>query len=59
MQGVDNSELVGLVMLDFKKACDMVDHNFLLKRLEVYGFHENALEWTSSYLMLEGFRKSR
>ena len=31
-------------------AFDMVDHGLLIKKLELYGFQEDFLRWTDSYL---------
>ena len=35
--GLDLSKLVGLVFIDLKKAFDIVEHDILCKKLELYG----------------------
>ena len=39
-----------MVLVDYLKAFDMVDHTLLLKKLEVYGLNRDSLQWFISYL---------
>ena len=39
-----------LVLLDFSRAFDTINHTLLLAKLAYYGFDSNALSWFSSYL---------
>ena len=39
-----------VVMIDLRKAFDVVDHKLLLKKLQVYGLNTNSLKWFQSYL---------
>ena len=37
-------------MIDLRKAFDVVDHNLLLKKLQIYGLNSKSLKWFGSYL---------
>jgi hypothetical protein len=50
VEAVQHGELAGVCFLDMSAAFDIVDHSLLLEKLELYGFDENLLNWTSSYL---------
>ena len=50
LEAFDDSELVLLVLLDFSKAFDTVNHVLLLEKLKILGFQEDALKWVNSYL---------
>ena len=39
-----------VVALDNSAAFDTVDHKILLQKLRLYGFHESAIKWFTSYL---------
>ena len=40
----------GVLFLDLKKAFDPVDHQILIRKLDLYGIKNRALAWFSSYL---------
>nr|CAI5842328.1 unnamed protein product [Callosobruchus analis] len=47
---MDNSKVTLLILLDFSKALDLVDHNLLIAKLSHYGLKSKALQWFMSYL---------
>lgn len=49
-RSLDQSALVGVLLLDFKEAFDVVDHEILFLKLCHYGFDGLSLEWLQSYL---------
>ena len=50
LNAIDNSKMVGVVLVDFKKAFDLVDHQILIKKLEIYGLKADTLLWFNTYL---------
>ena len=42
--------MLGVVLVDFKKAFDLVGHNILLTKLDIYGIKNETLSWFKSYL---------
>ena len=47
---MDKGHLVGMVLLDFQKAFDTVDHGILLMKVETLGFSQDVIRWFQSYL---------
>ena len=47
---LDKNRVSGMVLVDYYKAFDMVDHALLLQKLNAYGLHNISLEWFRSYL---------
>ena len=47
---MDSKELTVIVLLDFSKAFDSIDHRKLLTKLKALGLSLGALEWFKSYL---------
>ena len=43
-------KLVGVIFIDFCKAFDLVDHDILIKKLELYHISQNSVNWYRSYL---------
>lgn len=50
LKAIDNSLLVGAVMLDITAAFDVLDHSLLVVKFQCYGFNSSALKWIQSYL---------
>ena len=50
LEAMDKGLFTVVVMIDLRKAFDVVDHELLLKKLQVYGFNTNSLKWFRSYL---------
>ena len=50
LNAMDNGKMIGVVLVDFKKAFDLVDHQILLNKLEIYGIKDDTLSWFSTYV---------
>ena len=50
IRGAENRELTAALLLDLSAAFDVVDHQILLKKLEVYNFSPSTISWIRSYL---------
>ena len=50
VKGMENKLNSACVLLDLSKAFDTIEHDIMLKKLEIYGIHGNALTWLKSYL---------
>ena len=48
---LDDEEVIGLLLVDFKKAFDLVSHQLLLTKLHACGVSEKCVEWFKSYLL--------
>ena len=47
---LDKNKVPGMILVDYQKAFDMVDHNILLAKLVAYGLENRELQWCQSYL---------
>ena len=47
---IDKGNVVGLVMLDLKKAFDTVNHSILIEKLKMYNLDDKCIKWFESYL---------
>ena len=50
VKSLKNRQVSILLLLDFSKTFDTVDHNILLANLAHYGIRGPALKWLRSYL---------
>jgi hypothetical protein len=50
LEAMDGKLITIMVLIDFSKAFDSIDHDVLLNKLWNIGMTPNALEWFSSYL---------
>ena len=51
LNALDNGKMVGVVIVDSKKAFDRVGHQILIDKLKVYGIKDDALSWSDTYLV--------
>ena len=49
-EAIDDCDITLLILLDFSKAFDTVNHRLLIEKLKILGFQENACSWIKSYL---------
>ena len=50
LDAVEDGNLAGVCMVDMSAAFDVVDTEILLEKLKLYGFDQNTIQWTWSYL---------
>jgi hypothetical protein len=50
LNSLSNNQISVLLLLDYSKAFDLVDHSILIRKLEHYGIRGQALAWMKSYL---------
>lgn len=50
LSAINDGQIIGMVVVDFRKAFDLVDHKLLLKKLRLYKLSNEVLNWFSSYL---------
>ena len=50
LEAINSGKLIGFVLVDFRKAFDLVDHKILLEKLQHYKCNETCRKWFESYL---------
>ena len=50
LQAIESGQIAGVCMLDMSAAFDLVNHDLLLQKLQLYGFDVKMLDWIRSYL---------
>ena len=50
LQAINDGNIVGCVLVDFRKAFDLVDQNLLLQKLKDYKINKLSLSWFELYL---------
>lgn len=50
LEAIDNNKINTAILIDFRKAFDLVDHKILLQKLECYRINGTNLSWFKSYL---------
>ena len=50
-QAINDGQIIGTVMVDFRKAFDLVGHPLLLKNLEHYKMSPETMQRFTSYLL--------
>ena len=52
MRSLDRKEQSMLMSIDLSSTFDMVNHNLMLEKLEIYGVGEEMREWIGIYLKI-------
>ena len=55
LNGFDNGQLTGMILIDLQKAFDTIDHNIFIQKLTCLGFSDDSVSWYQSYLQNRSF----
>ena len=50
-RNLNKGNVIGTVLIDFKKAFDSVDHSILSNKMDACGLHGKLKDWIQSYLL--------
>ena len=50
LKNIDMNKINGLLLVDYRKAYDLVDHSILLVKMKCYGLDSATFSWFNSYL---------
>ena len=50
LKGFDKEVYIGMILIDLKRAFDMINHKILLGKHLPIGFSNNTISWYESYL---------
>ena len=54
--GFEKGLLTRMILIDFQKAFDNIDHPILLMNMKYLGFSKNAIVWFKSYLSEQKYK---
>ncbi len=50
-KAIDEDFMNGVILLDLRKAFDLIDHQILLSKLSIYKCSDESIKWFKSYLL--------
>ena len=50
LQSLDDGKMVAALFLDLSAGFDVINHEILLEKLQLYGFSTQTMNWFRSYL---------
>ena len=56
LKGSDKGLFTGMILIDFQKAFDTINHEILLGKLHAIGFSDKTVAWFKSYLSDRAFK---
>ena len=51
IMGIEEGDMAGVFLLDMSSAFDTVNHKILFKKMSLYGFNDDVIDWFKSYLL--------
>ena len=55
LKGFDQGLILSMILIDFQKAFDTIDHDILLQKLYALAFSKHSVNWFRSYLINRTF----